>query len=106
MRHSDKLAPTGALAAALLSFSCCVPLGITAGLGLAGVSMFASRHQGWFMGASVGLLAVGFVQLARAPRCRRRSRTSIATLAVSAVVVAAVVLFPQEIAGFLADRLP
>lgn len=106
MNHSEKLAPAGALTAALLSISCCVPLGIPAAFGLAGISLFASRYQVWLIGASVVLLLVGVMQLFRRPVCQRRSRTSIVILCVSAGLVVAVTLFPQSIASFLADRLP
>ena len=106
MKHYEKLAPTGALAAALLSISCCVPFGITAALGLASISMLATRYQPWLIGASLGLLVLGVIQLVRKPHCRRRSRTSIALLCVSAVLIVGVTLFPQQIAGFLADHLP
>jgi hypothetical protein len=106
MKHSDKLAPAGALTAALISISCCLPFSIPAALGLAGLSMFASVNQVWLIGASLVLLSVGVIQLFRKPTCQRRSRTSIAFLCVAAVLVVAVTLFPQSIAGFLADRLP
>jgi len=106
MKHSEKLAPAGALTAAVISISCCVPFGITAAFGLAGISMFASRYQLWLIGASVLLLLIGVIQLVRKPVCQRRSPTSIVFLCVSAVLVGAVTLFPQSIAGFLADRLP
>ena len=106
MKHTEKLAPAGALTAALISISCCVPFGITAAFGLAGISMFASRYQLWLIGASVLLLLMGVVQIVRRPACHRRSPTSIVLLCVSAVLVGAVTLFPQSIAGFLADSLP
>ena len=106
MKHSEKLAPAGAFAAALVSLTCCVPLGITAAFGLAGISMFASVHQAWLIGASILLLLIGLVQLVRKPACRRRGRTSIVLLCLAAAMVVAVTVFPQSIASFLADRLP
>lgn len=106
MKHFEKIAPAGALTAALLSLSCCVPLGITAAFGLAGISLFASTHQLWLIAASIGMLLLGMVQLLRRPVCQRRSRTSVVLLCVAAVLVVAVTFFPQSIASFLADRLP
>jgi hypothetical protein len=104
MKHSEKLAPAGALAAALVSISCCVPLGFMAALGVAGLSVFAAEYQGWLIAASVVLVAVGSIQLVRKPICRRRSRTSIVLLCLSSALVVAVVLFPQRIASLLADQ--
>jgi hypothetical protein len=106
MKHSEKFAPAGAFAAALLSLTCCVPFGITAAVGLAGISMFASRYQGWLIGASVVLLVIGLIQFFRRPACRRRSPASMVLLSLSAGLVVTVVLFPQAIAGFFADHLP
>jgi len=106
MRIGDKVAPVGALTAALVSISCCLPFSIPAALGLAGISMFASQNQAWLIGGSLALLAVGGIQLVRRPKCQRRSRASITLLCVSAVLVFAVVFLPEVISGFLADHLP
>ena len=104
MKHADKLAPAGALTAALLSLTCCLPFSIPAALGLAGISVFASVNQVWLIGASFLLLGIGVIQLRRQPACQRRSNTSIVLLGVAAALVAAVILLPQSIAGLLADR--
>ena len=106
MRLSEKIAPAGALTAALISISCCLPFSIPAALGLAGISVFASQNQLWLIGASLILLSIGVIQVVRRRACQRRSRTSIVVLSVSAVLVLLVVFFPQAIAGFLADHLP
>jgi nitric oxide reductase large subunit len=107
MRIGEKVLPSGALMAALLSISCCLPFSIPAALGLAGFAVFASQNQLWLIAASVLLLVLGLIQLARKPSCnRRRSRASIALLCVSAVLVATVVFLPEVISGFLADHLP
>lgn len=106
MRFSEKAVPAGALTAALISIGCCLPFSLPAALGLAGLSMFASRNQVWLLGASFALLAAGVIQLARRPACQRRSRASIILLSISAALVLAVVFLPQSIAGFLADHLP
>src|SRR5687767_36187 len=106
MKHSEKLAPAAAMTAALFSISCCIPFGITAALGLAGISMFASKYQLGLIIASVLLLIAGVIQLVRKPACQHRSRTSIVLLCISAVLVTAVTVFPQSIASFMADHLP
>jgi hypothetical protein len=106
MRISDNVAPVGALTAALVSISCCLPFSIPAALGLAGVSMFASHNQAWLIGGSLLLLGIGVVQLFRRRTCQRRSRASVALLCASAVLVFAVVFLPEAISGFLADHLP
>lgn len=106
MKIGDKVAPIGALTAALISISCCLPFSIPAALGLAGISMFASQNQVWLIGGSLVMLAVGVIQLVRRPTCKRRSGISIALLCASAVLVFAVVFLPEVISGFLADQLP
>lgn len=106
MKHAEKLAPAGALTAALISISCCLPLSIPAALGVAGLAMFVSVYQLWLMIASVLLLMVGIIQVVRKPACQRRSRTSIVFLCLAAVLVIAITFFPQSIAGVLADHLP
>ena len=106
MKHVEKLAPAGALTAALISISCCLPFSIPAALGLAGVAMFASVYQLWLIIASILLLTIGIIQVVRRPACHRRSRTSIVFLCLAAVLVLAVTFFPQSIAGLLADHLP
>ena len=59
------------------------------------------------MGASVVLLLIGVVQIARPQRtCRTRTTPSLVILCLCAVVVLAVVLFPQVVAGIAADWLP
>jgi hypothetical protein len=106
MRFGEKVAPVGALTAALISITCCLPFSIPAAVGLAGLSMFASQNQLFLIAASVILLLIGVVQIFRKGTCQRRSRTSIALLCVASGLLVAVVFFPQAIAGFLADHLP
>jgi hypothetical protein len=106
MRIVEKLAPAGALTAALISITCCLPFSVPAALGLAGLSMFASQNQLWLIIASLSLLVVGVIQLVRRRSCQRPSRASIAVLSVSAAIVLVVVFFPERMAAFLADHLP
>jgi hypothetical protein len=105
-RFSKALAPTGAVAAALATLACCLPWGIGAALGTIGLSYFFARFQVWFLTVSVALLLFGLFQILRKGNaCRRRSRMEIALWSIAAVVVVAVVAFPQWIAGLLVGHL-
>jgi hypothetical protein len=69
--------------------------------------MAVAAYQSWFLGASVLLLLAGGIQLRQAQRaCGRRPYSSLIVFSLSAVIVVLVVLFPQVIAGLLADWLP
>ena len=59
----------------------------------------------WLLGLSVALLGVGFWQQRRAKQCSaKRSYVSEVLLWAAVVMVVGMILFPQEIAGFIADR--
>ncbi len=95
-----------AIASALASISCCLPLGFAAAIGAAGASAFVTTMRPWFLVLSVGLIGLGFWQQRRAKICDvKRRRLGQILLWTSVVVVAGMIFFPQEIAGFLADRL-
>jgi hypothetical protein len=69
--------------------------------------MVVATYQRWFLGASVVLLVVGMVQLQRVQRrCATRPYGSMVVFGVSAVIVLLVVLFPQVVAGLVADWMP
>jgi hypothetical protein len=106
MKHSERIAPTAAVLSAGISIICCLPLGIPAAIGLAGLGMLMTGLWPWMIGLSVLLLAVGLLQLSRSRACQRRSRLSIAVFCVATALVLALALFPQSMASFLADRLP
>jgi len=58
----------------------------------------------WLIGLSIALLGVGFGQLYRSSgTCQRRSRASVAVFWFSTIVVLAALVFPQTLAGILAD---
>jgi len=85
--------------------ACCFPLGAAAALGVAGASAFAQSLRPWLLGVSVILLGVGFWNQRRASQCAiRPSVLSVALLWTAAAVVAVTILFPQEIAGIIADH--
>jgi uncharacterized membrane protein YidH (DUF202 family) len=107
MKHTEKITPVAAALSALSAIACCLPSGIAAAAGAAGLGVMVEPLRGWLVGLSVALLVLGFVQLYRSNRsCRRRSPISIAVFSVSAIVVAAILLFPQITAGLLASVIP
>jgi hypothetical protein len=107
MKHSETITPVAAAISALATLACCLPAGFAAAAATAGLGAVVSAYRSWFLGASVVLLAIGGFQVVRARRtCKPRGRASLVLLAGSTVVVALVILFPQVIAGALADWLP
>jgi len=94
-----------AMAASLASLACCLPLGFAAALGLAGASAFAQALRPWLLTIAVALLGAGFWQQRRARQCAvRPSVLNVVLLWAAVAVVAVMVLFPQEVAGFVADH--
>ena len=98
-------ASLGAIISSLASLSCCLPLGFAAALGAGAASAFLVALRPWLLGLSVVLLGLGFWQQRRAKQCGIRGRIISNVLLWSAlVVVAGMILFPQQIAGFIADH--
>jgi hypothetical protein len=99
-------ASLAAIASSIATIGCCLPLGFAAALGAAGASAFLQRFRPWLLGLSIALIGVGFWQQRRAKQCAvNRNYLSSALLWLAVVVVVGMILFPQEIAGFIADRL-
>jgi FtsH-binding integral membrane protein len=95
-----------AIVSSVATIGCCLPLGFAAALGAASASAFLQTLRPWLLGLSVLLLGVGFWQQRRAKRCAvKRTYVSAVLLWTAVAVVVGMVLFPQEIAGFIADRL-
>jgi hypothetical protein len=106
MKHGEKVAPVMAAVTSLATIACCLPAGFAAAAVTASLSMAAAAYQPWFLGASVLLLLVGAIQLRQAQRvCARRSNSSVIVFGISAVIVVLVVVFPDVLAGLLADWL-
>ena len=107
MPFREEAAPLAAAVTALSTLLCCVPVGFAAAVATTSAGLFVTEHQGWFLAASAILVLLGFVQLrrGRATCSRARRRISTALLAVSAALVIGVTLFPQVVAGLLADWL-
>ncbi len=94
-----------AIVSSLATMACCVPLGFVAAIGAAGASAFVLRFRPWFLVFSIALVGVGFWQQRRAKQCGVKDRLIGQLLLWTAVaIVLAMILFPQQIAGFLADH--
>lgn len=106
MKHSEKVAPVAAVISAVLSVTCCLPLGIPAAIGLAGLGMLGGKVGLWLMGLSLILLAIGLVQLYRGRACRRHNSISVVIFCIAVAIVLGLALFPQFVASIVADRLP
>lgn len=106
-RAVTTIAPVAAAMSALATLACCLPWGIGAALGALGLSVFVARFQVLFIALSVVLLGIGIFQILRLRRsCRRSSRVEITLWWIAALIVLAVVLFPQWVAGLLAAHHP
>ena len=105
MKDSARIAPLAALLSAVLSITCCLPLGIPAGIGLAAIGMLMDRLQPWLMALSLVFLTVGLVQLYRQRACQRRNLLNLVIFCIAAAIVLALIFFPQVVASILADRL-
>jgi len=107
MKHRERMAPVAAALTGLATLACCLPVGISAAAVTAGLSTVVAKYHPWFLIASVVLLVVGLVQLNQVQRtCTRRPYASFIMFGVAAVIVLLVVLFPQLVAGMLADWWP
>jgi len=99
-------ASVGAIVSSLATMGCCLPLGFAGALGAAGASAFLQRFRPWLLALSIVLLGIGFWQQRRARLCAvKRSYLSAVLLWTAVVLVVAMIVFPQEIAGFIADHL-
>jgi hypothetical protein len=86
---------------------CCLPSGIAAAAGAAGLGAVLEPLRPWLVGLSIVLLVVGFVQLYRSNwSCRRRSPVSIVLFLISAIVVLGEIVFPQITAELFASVIP
>jgi hypothetical protein len=96
----------GAILSSLATMGCCLPLGFAGALGAAGASAFLQKFRPWLLALSIMLLGIGFWQQRRARLCSvKRNYLSAVLLWTAVVLVVGMIIFPQEIAGFLADHL-
>lgn len=107
MKAAETLAPVGAAVTALATLLCCLPFGFAAATAMATLSTVVAARRPWFLAASIALLVLAVVQAARARRaCDTRRVGSLVVLGLSAAIVILVVIFPQVVAGLIADWLP
>jgi len=98
-------ASVAAIVSSLATMACCVPLGFAAAIGAAGASAFLLRFRPWFLALSIALIGFGFWQQRRAKQCAVKGRLiGQMLLWIAVAIVLAMILFPQQIAGFLADH--
>lgn len=103
MRVTEKLTPVAAALSALATLACCLPLGIAGAVGALGMSVALERLRPWLITLAVILLGVSLFQMYRGRRsCQRRSRLSLVLFGLSAAVVFAVMIFPQQVAELVA----
>ena len=77
MKHSEKVTPIAAAVSALSTMVCCLPSGIAAAAGAAGLGVVLEPLRPWLIGLSIALLVVGSVQLYWSNRrCQRRTRSA------------------------------
>jgi hypothetical protein len=99
-------APVAAIVSSLGTLACCLPAGFLVAAGAAGAGVFFQRYRSTLLVFSLVFLALGFAQQRRGASCGMKpSRWTVALLWFSAVFVLMMLVFQQEIAGFIADRL-
>ena len=104
MKNTEQVTPVAAAVTALSTLLCCVPTSFAAAMATTSAGIFVVDHQGWFLAASVLLIAIGVFQLRRATVCSPRTkRSSAIVLTISAAIVVGVIFFPQVVAGLMAD---
>lgn len=95
------------MASMLAAMSCCLPLGtVVLAAGTAGVAALLDALRPYLMGLSALLLGFAFWQTYRRRACTRSSRWQVGVLWTSLVLLLGFLLFPQQIAGLVADALP
>jgi hypothetical protein len=98
-------ASVAAILSSVATISCCLPIGFAAALGAGAASAFVTALRPWLLGLSIGLLGLGFWQQHRAKQCPVRGRlVGTVLLWAALIVVLGMILFPQQIAGLIADR--
>ena len=106
MKHLERITPIAAATSALATLLCCIPMGFAAAAAMASIAAVVANLRPWFLGASVVLVAIGFVQVYRRKACDRRSRGTLAILWTCASIVLLVTLFPQLVASVVASLIP
>jgi cytochrome bd-type quinol oxidase subunit 2 len=96
IHSAAKATPAAAVMTALASVACCLPWGIGALLGSAGLAIALERRRVWLIAMSLVFLALGAFSLFRTSRsCRRLPRAFTILLSVAAILVFAIAEFPD-----------
>ncbi len=104
MKKSGMAVSVAALVSALGTLICCLPFGFFVGLGALSAAVYLQSLRPWLLLMAMGLLGFGYYQVRRGLKCGiRQSRIGVVLLAVATMVVLLVALFPQLVAGLLAD---
>lgn len=106
MKHAERVTPIAAVTSALATLLCCLPIAFATAAATASVAAVVSELRPWLLGASMVLVAIGFLQVYRRKSCERRNPVTLSVLWIGAAIVVVVILFPQAIAGLVADLLP
>lgn len=108
MRRGSIAAPLAALVGFLSAGLCCLPVGyFLAAAGILGGAAFLDTARPYLFVLSLGALAMGFARTYRGSACRtERSPAAVVALWSATILMIALFVFGQQIAGFLADRLP
>jgi hypothetical protein len=106
VRLAEKVTPVMGAMSAVGTLACCLPVTGAALLGVGGIFGAMAPYQTWLLPISGVCLALsgGFMWRTRRV-CHRTSKVSLVILGLSTAVVMMVLIFPQIIAGFLADWL-
>ena len=98
-------ASLAAITAAVAMISCCLPIGFAGAIGLGFAGAFFTSLRPWLLGLSVAAMVFGFWQQHRAKQCAVRHRwIGNVLLWTALIVVLGTILFPQQIAGLIADQ--
>ena len=60
MKHSEKITPVAAAVSALSTMACCLPSGIAAAAGAAGLGVVLEPFRSWLMGYQSGSSRLGW----------------------------------------------
>jgi len=106
-RRGGVAAPLTAVVSFLAAVSCCLPVGaFVVGAGFFGAASFLGAAQPYLLALAIVSLGFGFIRTYTGKSCRvRRSRAGVVALWTAAAFVLAMFLFPQQVAGLLADLL-
>jgi hypothetical protein len=96
-----------ALGSVIAAMSCCLPVGtFLVAAGAAGAGRILAPLRPWLFGVSIGALILGFVQAYGHSHCTlRRNPITVLVLWAAAMMVLVLLMFPQALAGFLADTV-